>query len=1332
MAFNRVPLTSVPTANYVDGQIIYGADVNTIISVFKAAVNANGSDLATMLSGERDANVVATAASLSLIQSPEAGDLAFVLNDETQNNITSLYEYINDAWVFQYQLSVALIKEQLDAIVGGTVNAGFAEGTRDANNENVSTAAQIRAGLNSASSALAQSGTNADRLSNIETKFGTGMLNTDVDAFDQNVKTTDAVKFRTVTLEDVDETNPDFPPITITQQTIAVINDTYKRGDADNTFVKKSQLGVKTVEGPEGYVGVATLDVDGFIPASQLPINTVLFQGTFGTAESSTGGDLPTNGTLQVGDFYYCIAEETFSSTAAGLDFDNGDKAVYTGSGVWVKIDNTESVTSVEGSDHRVGNPKIGAVVLNHEDVGAAAASHEHSWSDITSNTPTTLTGYGITDSNVAGNQLFDNRYYTKTELAPDADPDLNVLDARYYTKEDLDPVAAADQNVLDGRYFTELELDPEAEQGSNVLDLRYYTLTDLDPAALPDGNVLDARYYTETEIDTTLNNYILSNQKGVAGGVVPLNEFTKIESAYLPSYVDDVVEGYYDSANDLFFEEVTLETQITPLTGKIFVDLPSKKTYRWSGTGYIEISPSEVNSVNGYTGVVDLTDADIDVDASGFIPDSGVLTTDDDTVEKALNTLHLHTHTEADITDLNKYTQGEVDALLSGKVNVGDLSAGLTLYPTNTYEVGGDFDGYAQMVTKVSDPRFGTEVVLYTTDDRTATGTSVITSTDPDAPNIVGQLVSDPGLIIGDISGINVTTIGQVVLTNNGDGGKLRFKIFKSSDMVNPIAISGYTDRIISTEFFETFQSGLIQSATFAPTDRVVIIYEAYHEGSQDPIIGIKFEGNDPTRTLFPIPLAVIQNAASISFDPTNSDSLSTTNVQSALLEIDQLIQENTSVIKVQRFVIDNADNGSGGFTYTYGGQSRTGTLTGGQYQFALEDLTVYLPGQNRLEIKINNDVNFYSTDTEIEEVDDSTVGITYGLQANDEVHIKVYQGLDSVALIPSDGSITFAKLSTTVNSKFTAYDSHISSTENPHGVSKTQVGLGNVTNDAQVKKAASSTDGNIPAWDGTTGDTLTDGYGVQTTLSSSTTELVRADAIATAVGEKQDTLESGVNIKTIQGQSVLGSGNINLTATAISATAPSPASQGQLWWNSTNAVLYVYYDDGTSAQWIEVSYADIQNAIAQLVGTAPETLDTLQEISAALQDNPDFYNALTDMIATKANKNATIEDVTTNYQVLLADNGLIKKCTNTEAITITVPLDPPNTPGVDFPVGGQIAFLRNGTGTVTFAGAVDGGTSVTLRSIDGKLAIKGQYSSAALIKLGTNEWQVIGNLEL
>lgn len=55
-----------------------------------------------------------------------------------------------------------------------------------------------------------------------------------------------------------------------------------------------------------------------------------------------------------------------------------------------------------------------------------------------------------------------------------------------------------------------------------------------------------------------------------------------KVLSSQLPSYVDDVLEY---SAKSVF--------PSTGETGKIYVDTATNLTYRWSGTAYVEISPS-------------------------------------------------------------------------------------------------------------------------------------------------------------------------------------------------------------------------------------------------------------------------------------------------------------------------------------------------------------------------------------------------------------------------------------------------------------------------------------------------------------------------------------------------------------------------------------------------------------------------------------------------------------------------------------------------------------------------------------------------------------------
>jgi hypothetical protein len=69
---------------------------------------------------------------------------------------------------------------------------------------------------------------------------------------------------------------------------------------------------------------------------------------------------------------------------------------------------------------------------------------------------------------------------------------------------------------------------------------------------------------------------------KGQANGYAPLGSDSKVAAAYLPSYVDDVLEYATLAAFPGSGE-----------TGKIYVAQNTNKTYRWSGSAYVEISPS-------------------------------------------------------------------------------------------------------------------------------------------------------------------------------------------------------------------------------------------------------------------------------------------------------------------------------------------------------------------------------------------------------------------------------------------------------------------------------------------------------------------------------------------------------------------------------------------------------------------------------------------------------------------------------------------------------------------------------------------------------------------
>jgi hypothetical protein len=89
----------------------------------------------------------------------------------------------------------------------------------------------------------------------------------------------------------------------------------------------------------------------------------------------------------------------------------------------------------------------------------------------------------------------------------------------------------------------------------------------------------------------TTLSGYgitdaIPSSQKGAANGVASLDANGLVPSNQLPSYVDDVLE-YAALAN----------FPATGETSKIYVANDTNKIYRWSGSAYIEISPTAGNA---------------------------------------------------------------------------------------------------------------------------------------------------------------------------------------------------------------------------------------------------------------------------------------------------------------------------------------------------------------------------------------------------------------------------------------------------------------------------------------------------------------------------------------------------------------------------------------------------------------------------------------------------------------------------------------------------------------------------------------------------------------
>ena len=147
--------------------------------------------------------------------------------------------------------------------------------------------------------------------------------------------------------------------------------------------------------------------------------------------------------------------------------------------------------------------------------------------------------------------------------------------------------------------------------------------LTDGNGVAIDASNNigLDISYLTASRV-----GYIPATEKGAHSGVAELDATGKVPSSQLPSYIDDVIDGYYydathfyaqkvvdayyNTGDNQFYEDSAFTTLITPVTGYIYKDVPTGDTYEWDGTAYVTKTPDRIE---GQSGVIYISiDSDI------------------------------------------------------------------------------------------------------------------------------------------------------------------------------------------------------------------------------------------------------------------------------------------------------------------------------------------------------------------------------------------------------------------------------------------------------------------------------------------------------------------------------------------------------------------------------------------------------------------------------------------------------------------------------------------------------------------------------------------------
>lgn len=130
--------------------------------------------------------------------------------------------------------------------------------------------------------------------------------------------------------------------------------------------------------------------------------------------------------------------------------------------------------------------------------------------------------------------------------------------------------------------------------------------VADNDDAYVPTADGLNTLMI---RMDTYLSAKVDTSAVGAASGVCPLDANSKIDSQYLPSYVDDVIEAYARSGQTALSSTwlatgSATGTVITPEAGKIYIlmadsgDYAANTQFRWSGTTYVKMADGGVSSI--------------------------------------------------------------------------------------------------------------------------------------------------------------------------------------------------------------------------------------------------------------------------------------------------------------------------------------------------------------------------------------------------------------------------------------------------------------------------------------------------------------------------------------------------------------------------------------------------------------------------------------------------------------------------------------------------------------------------------------------------------------
>jgi hypothetical protein len=342
-------------------------------------------------------------------------------------------------------------------------------------------------------------------------------------------------------------------------------------------------------------------------------------------------------------------ALEVLSSTAGGSVANQGTTWEVGLAGLWLADSAGATFDGAYGSLTGVPaefNPSA-HTLSSHSDVSSTSPSTGQAlaWSG-TEWEPQTISG--------SGSGAAENTDVTFSGLTVSSDLRLNEYGSGTNTGTATYSLAVdADGNVI------------ETALPTNSFDGSYSSLTNTPTTFAPSAHthaIADV-----TNLQSELNAKINSTSIGIANGVAGLDADGKVPATQLPSYVDDIIEAVDLTALNAL-------QAADKQTGKIYVTTTDDKTYRWSGSAFVEVSAALANADK-------LTTArtiSLSGDATGSVSFDG--STDVDIVVSIDNTPQLDSPTTANhspsgsgISDLSDATTTTL-TLVNTNLLAGDI----------------------------------------------------------------------------------------------------------------------------------------------------------------------------------------------------------------------------------------------------------------------------------------------------------------------------------------------------------------------------------------------------------------------------------------------------------------------------------------------------------------------------------------------------------------------------------------------------------------------------------------------------------------------------------